>query len=457
MPGADLSIAVSDLGNNGIRSPRHLGAVFSHGEQLLHPWMIAPVRPGERFLGASIQGTTWLNSVINAVQAPMMWAEIGLWYIPLGSMGEWMTQMITNTGDDLEDNTGSTTTSRPMGLGLADSANEPGLQHINRPWAGEVGNGSDLGAVYLPVGSRGSYKVASDWYGLNNTPHANVDSRYDSPPQVDEYVMSAARARTDVQGFADPDPSSTVSMATLMQDMSLLTRTEITYAEYLAAHGVDPRRAASMSMPLMIEHGYIGAQPDPHFVHGFASSGVNDANDSNSYASTVGGGQAGTASTSLVNAGFVYGQRPMASHYKQWDTYRTKAMPIPEPGIILGTVAYWAEEFGVQNAGASSFDATRLINGSLWGDRSFGGIDEQDFIAVLNLYDRGGANVDQAIYNMLNLYINGDIFGYGELTSDNPFAYRDPTGRGYVGAFDRDCTTKLSAQLHILTDMVGSG
>ena len=460
MPGADLSIQLQSLGDRGIRSPRHLGAVHAHGQQILHPWMIAPVRPGETFVGASLQGTSWHNMIMNAIQAPMMWCEVGLWYIPLGAMGEWMQQLITNTGDDLEDATGTTTISGSMGLGEADTANEPGLQNINRPWAGEPATPTDLGLMYLPVGSRGTYKVASDWYGLNNSQHVNVDSRYDNPPQVDEYVMSAARVRADLQGFADPNPSTATSSATILEKISLLTRTEVTYAEYLAAHGVDPRRGTSISTPLMIEHGYLAPQPDPHFVTGFAESGVNNANDQALYEATVGGGQAGTASTSLVNAGFVYGNRPMASHFKHWNTFRTKAMPIPEPGIILGTVVFYVEPFGASNAGAASFDATRLINGSLWGDRSFGGIDEDDFLAVLDLAGRDGASIDQAIWNMLHLYVNGDVFGYGELTTGNPFAFRDVTGRGYDAAqnqFDVDCTTKLSAQLHILSDLVGGG
>lgn len=460
MPGADLSIDLQSVGDRGVRAPRHLGAVFAHQQQQLRPWMIAPVRPGETLLGASIQGETWLNMVCNAPQAPMLWAEIGLWYIPLGVMGEWMKQLITNTGDDLEDNTGTTTLSHPMGLGLADNPNEPGLQNFNRPWAGELGDGADLGAVYLPLGSRGSYQVAGDWYGLNNTPHVNVDSRYDNSPEVDLYVMSASRVRADLQGFADPDPSTSTSLATLMDTLSILARTEITYAEYLAAHGVDPKRAGSISAPVMIEHGFIGSQEDPHFpVIASLSGGVTDNNDKQLYEATVGSGIAGTTATNDADFGFVYGMRPMAAFYRKWNTFRTKAMPIPEPGIILGTVVGYQEPFGAGEGGAQ-LDATRLINGALWGDRSFGGIDETDFMTVLDTFDRGGAQVNQAIYNMLNLYVNGDVFGYGELTTGNPFAFRDISGRGIdqgVASFDPDFTTKLSGQLYILSDLVGGG
>lgn len=453
--GADVSMKASDLGDRGLRSPRHLGMIYGQPFGRLHPFMVAPVRPGETLVGASLQGDTWLNSVINAVQAPMMWAEVGLWYIPLPAMGDWMTRMITATGDDVEDAT-SGTFSTPGSIAFADNPNEPGLQRGNRPWAGETGHGAgtDLGAAYMPYASRGTYKVGEDWYGVNNYAGVHSDSRYNNAPDVDNGVSSASRKRADLQGFADPNPSTSSSFASMLEELSLLTKGEFTYAEYLAAHGVNPRHSGSISQPLMIQNGYLQAK-NPEFVAGFASSGVNNANDQDAIEETVGGGQAGTTSTSLTNAGFVYGLRPMSSFCTVYNTFRQSSMFFDAPGIILGTVAPFIEKAG-QTDGGSYFDAVRMINGGHWGDRSFGGVEETDFLHVADYYPRDGVQDDQSIWNFLNTYINGDNFSYSPIAAGNPFAFRDPTGRGMVEDDDvTGVTSHLSAQLHILSDLVG--
>lgn len=456
MPGADLSVSMGSVGDRGLRSPRHLGMLFAHQDNSLRPWMCAPVRPGETFVGASLQGQTWLNSVINAPQAPMMWAEVGLWYIPLTAYGDWMVRLLTATGDDIEDSVGGTFGSQGS-IGFADQADEQGLQIFNRPWAGEVGDAaaSDLGAAYVPLVSRGTYKVAEDWYGLNNYRAVGSVSRYDNPPTVDQYVRGAASKRVDLQGAKDPNPSTTVSLASLMADLSLLTKTEVSYAEYLAAHGVNPRHSDGISMPLMTSHGALTGQSNPEFAHGVFGE-VNDASDSGAYEQTAAGGRAGTTVTSDVNAGFIYGHRPMAAFNKTWNTFRTKAIRFDAPGVILGTVCYWAEPAG-QSDGGAYMDAVRLVQGGMWGDRSFGGIEETDFMHVNDYFNRSGTQEDQSLWNMLNLYINGDVFGHGEVATGNPFAFRGPTGRGLTGVMDTDVTTKLSCQLHILSDLVGGG
>lgn len=210
-----------------------------------------------------------------------------------------------------------------------------------------------------------------------------------------------------------------------------------------------------MTAPLLIEHGYVAPQPDPIFAYANARDAVVTETSENDYASTMGGARFGPNVQNDTDAGFVYDQRPLAAHYKHWKTFRTKPMPIPEPGVIIGTVVAWQEEFGADAAGAAQFDATRLVNGSLWGDRSFGGIDETDFIAVLDTFNRGAGQIDQSIYNMLNLYVNGDIFGFGTEVTGNPFALRALTGRGLTGDYETDFTTKISTQLHILSDLVG--
>lgn len=455
--GADVSMKASELGDRGLRSPRHIGMIYAQEFARLQPWMCAPVRPGETFVGASIQGETWLNSVINAVQAPMMWAEVGLWYIPLPALGDWMTRMLTNTGDDVEDQSTGTTSSGSS-IDYADSPNEPGLQIGNRPWAGETGDAAvgDLGAAYMPYVSRGTFKVAEDWYGVNNERGVATDTRYDAPPIVDNGVSSASRKRADLQGFGDDNPSTSQSFATMLEDLSLLTKGEFTYAEYLAAHGVNPRHSSSISQPMLIENGAITAR-DPKFAVGLMESNVLDNQDNDDYAGQVGAGLFGLNATQDVNAGFVYGQKPMASYMKRWNTYRTKAFHFDAPGVLLGTVVPYVELAG-QTDGGSYFDAVRMTSGGHWGDRSFGGVEETDFLAVRDYFPRDGIQDDQSIWNFLNTYINGDNFGYGEIAAGNPFAFRDVTGRGYTTTGQtRDVTTKLSCQLHILSDLVGGG
>lgn len=456
--GAKSTMSIASVGQRGLRAPRHLGLVYGHGQSLLQPWMIAPVRPGESFVGGSIQGETWLNSVINAVQAPMMYAEVGLFYIPLVALGPWFARLITATGDDVEDAT-SQTASLPGSVDFADSPNEPGLQIGQINWAGEPGDSasSDVAAMKVPLGSRGTYKVAEDFYGLNNYQGVATDARYDNPPQVDPYINGSGRKRIDLQGFADQIPSSSQSLGSLVQSLSLLTKVEVSYADYLAAHGVDPRRSESISMPIMLKHGMLQAQSDPSFVTGFDTTGmVNDAQDDvDTFLETVGGAQAGVVAQSGAGNGWVYGMRPMAAFRRTWKMHRRKAIRFTAPGILLGTVVYWVES-AVQTDGGAYFDATRLVNGGLWGDRSLGGIEETDFMAVLDYFPRDGAQDDQSLYNFLNLYVNGDSFAYGANADDEePFNFLDVSGRVMGVNNHIDVTSKLSAQLYILSDMIG--
>lgn len=454
--GAKPNMKLQSVGNRGLRSPRHIGMIAGHRAHFLHPWMAAPVRPGETFVGASIQGESWLNSVIQAPMAPMMYAEIGLFYIPLIALGDWYARLITATGDDIEDAT-SGTFSGPGSVSFADTANEPGLQIGPVDWAGEPGDtlASDTGAAKIPVSSHGTYKIAEDWYGVNNYVGVGDENRYSNPPLVDGYISSASRKRIDLQGFADADPSGSQSVATMLDTLSLLTKMEMSYAEYLAAHGVDPRKSDAMSMPLMLNHGAL-TSTNPEFAHGVGIN-VNDAQDNGSgYDSSSGGGRVGSVPTSETNQGFLYGVKPMSSYMKRWDTYRRKPVRFNHPGILLGTCVFYVE-VAHQTDGGAYLDATRLINGGLWGDRSLGGVEETDFMAVLDYFPRDGTQDDQSAWNFLNLYVNGDNFAYGQdpETDDQPFDFRDPTGRSIGDTPHISCTTKLSAQLHILSDLIG--
>lgn len=460
MPGADLQMSVASVGDRGLRSPRHVGQIYSQQQRFLHPWMVAPVRPGETFVGASLQGVTWLNSIVNAVQAPLMWGEIGLWYIPLPALGDWFQRLISSTGQDAETTTNAVLTTN-IPIGFAGDPNEPGAQNFNRPWAGEIAVTGNVGTGYIPYASRGTYKIGEDWYEISQPSDVSEDSRYDNPPFVGPYIRSMGRMKADLQGFADPDPSFNQSMAILLSQLHLLTSQERSYAEILAAHGVPPSRAGAMSVPLMLEHGAITPQSDPHFVYAGSNNTVlvsenNDDAVSPSYEQTMGGGRYGTTVQDDSDAGFIYSQRPMASFWKTWNSFRTKPMRIPDFGIIIGTAVQY-QEFAGQGDEGHMFDAIGLVNGGMWGDRSAGGVEETDFMHVRSLADRGGGNPEQAILNALNLYLHGDVFNFGEIATGNPFAFRDPTGRGFLGNNVTDYTTKLSCQLHILSDLVGGG
>lgn len=470
MPGAntDLSISRPD-DDRGVRSPRHTQFMYRHLRNRLNPWMLAPVRPGETLLGVSLQGETNTNGILQVPVAPMIYAEVGLWYIPLSTYPQWFLDVITASAEDSAERSGQDVSGTGV-LVTTDAVGDQGhksqgLQHKPRQWAGELGDaaGTDDSSVYLPYTSHGTYKVARDWYDMDIAGSFwNNDDLFDNPPIIEDYIRSVQRSAFDL-GLAgvDVDPTAASWFSELVERMYLLTQPEMTYAEYLAAHGVNPRRAGGLCMPVMLDHAMLNPVGSPTILHTGASGTANrdDVDLSDTWkltAFTAGGGSHSIA----------VDQKPVAMFGNRWNSYRKRSLSFDEPGFLLGTVTYW--EHNARGDMFAHLAGNRMTHPGHWGNRAFGGIEEQDFIATQSLYQQSGAapTVGQeagqtsGIYgmNMLNLYLHGDETALGEVNGLNigpqAFGFRGPGGDFQEEAY-LDLSSKLSCQLHIATDMVG--
>ena len=397
----------------------------------------------------------------------MTYAEIGLWYVPISTYPSWFRDVITATAEDVAERANNVS-----GTGVQESTTAVndqghmamGLQQKPRQWAGELGAaaGDDTSSSYMPYTSHGVYKIAADWYDMDIAGSMwNNNDLFDNPPFIENYIRSAQRSAFDL-GLTgvDVDPTAASWFSELVERLYLLSQPELTYAEYLAGHGVDPRRAGGLCMPIMLDHAMLKPTA-PTVFHTGAGTSANrndvDLSDTMEIISfTAGGGSHSIA----------FDEKAVSPYGHTWNTYRKRSLFFDEPGFIIGTVTHWnVKARGDMHA---HFAANRMTHPGMWGNRAFGGVEESDFIGTQSLYQQSGAapTVGQeagqtsGIYalNMLNLYLHGDENAISESNGLNiapqAFAYRQPGGTFQEGAY-LDLTSKLSCQLHIASDLVG--
>jgi len=423
--------------------------------------MLAPVRPGETLAAASITGDTVFDSVVQLQNLPMTYAELGLWFVPFTVLPPWMKAMVIGTPQDFLDHgdIGGTTAPLDGGPIASQGHTTEGLQTRLRPWAGEVGGNQTVQqdvSAYAPFASWCTYMIAQDWYDTQGIDWEDED-QFQNEPVVSQYVRGATMSSFTVGSAAlDTDPSSITSLAQLVEDLFLLTRTETTWAEYLAQHGVDPRRLQSMTVPLMLQHEYCGNMGSPQF---FSNSMTDQAVDLENVEAT------GFANTHQIEAHLTdpdewstgWDSRGLGLIGTKWGRSGSPMIRFEQPGFIVGTHVWWGEDGGAQDYG-HIFDATRLIKPGNWGHRAAGGIDEEDFITANDLYDTAGTSLQvgdsdqsgQNVMNMLNLFLHGEI---AAPLGTSFFRYRGPYGRTLGDPLIR-MSSRFSGQLHIISDLV---
>lgn len=461
MAGAEQNINVAPLPARGMRRPKHWAGLSRVGERRLYPFMAHPLRPGETLDSFSLHGETWFSSLLNLIEAPIIEVELGLWVVPLSAYPSWFKEIFTASAEDFEEE------GQPENAGMAlpfSTATEPnqglgsiGFQGVARPWAGE------FGAQYMPYVSIGTHEIAQTWYEIANTEDLGSNAQnLDQPPEVGEYIRSMAGNGMLTGGINDPDPSVTSSLSALIESMYLLTKTEQTYAEYLAAHSTDPRRLSHLPHPVLLEQGVLTPY-DPQVMGGMLSADVPGGitvEDEFRRHQVV---EQDRITTTPGAEGLWYANRPFGPLYKRWTTSRRRRLYIQEPSILIGTAVWWTDTFG-GNAGGHGHDVRFLQNSGMWGDRSFGDVDEAEMFAPMSVEDRDGTELGPFIMNAMNLYMGGDSFAYdGEVVGSGvaaPFGFESPSGWDLSAAFQSTngsiaCTHKFSVQLNILSDLVG--
>lgn len=466
MPGANLSVGIAPNPDRGLRSPREVGYVYGQAPQVLQPFMVHPLRPGETLAGLSVRGDSFIPSIVNLPQAPMTWAELGIWIVPLSTLDPFFTDLVVGTGEDVAERaTALKVGGTAAGLApnpLSDQGHlTPGLQGSLRAWAGEIGGSSGgnliLGSQYAPYTSHSTYKVAADWYDIRTTLDYQSVGLFDNPPGIEKFVRGALANNFDAGLVGvDPGPVTGFDLSTLIEQMFLLTQGEYTYAEYLAAHSVNPRMAGGLSQPVLVEQAFMNPQRDGQFVGGTIAATAQNNFEENTFDSSWVGDQIDPTSEST----YVHDRAPYGMLRSHWNINKTRGVFIEEPSVLLGTLTHWPVT-AADNEYSYHFDMNRMTHPGHWGNRTGGGFDEEDFIATQLIYQKDQVNLqagsegDQsgdAVFNLMNKYLHGEINAIGDGAPD-AFRFKKPGGESYNQA-NTDMLSKISTQLHILSDMV---
>lgn len=489
--GLNLNVRRSSLPDRGLRSPQHVGYVVAAQEQQLLPFMAAPVLPGESLVGMSLRGDSIMRALTMVAQSPLCYADLAYWYIPLSALDRFFVEMYAASGEDKVE-AGATTLLNPTSSILnapnpvSDQGHTtPGLQATVREWAGEIGgqDGSDnrvQGSEYLPLVSWATWKVASDWYDLGVLGSRWGDSDlFDSPPLVERYIRSATSSHFTLGAGALDDITTgggdnIDNLSQIVEKMFLLAQPEMTYPEILAAAGVNVMRnggIGGLALPIMHQQHVIRQQAAGNVMFGKTDTDL--SRDSVLSGSSGAATQIAPVPNDPDGASFFY-QRSAVGHLScNWSENRRRNLFIEEPGIILGTIC-WYSLLNQDSEYAHMFDITRMTGPGHWGRPSPGGVDEEDFVKRDQLYDRLGTGLQagadigaignqtgDAVLNMLNLYLNGDVSSTGlaqAATPDQPdpggqYRFFDPMGDIHDSR-NSSINHRLSTQLHVLSPLV---
>jgi hypothetical protein len=421
----------TELRARGLRNPRH---DFYHAVETerVQPIFACPVRPRETVVGWRLKLEVALSEAVKLCWAPYTDIEVGVWKVPISTLGEHFADMFVA---DFEDSGGGNfgASGGPLGSGVLSSTNTPAfdghlspsvLHNRTRTWAGELAGQVDAAVrdnarSYVPYVSAATYHVARSYYELEletGFGDRNQADLWNLPPKVSskQRGMTASSIGANLQD----DQIPTGGVAEWAERLSLLSRRNRTYAEYLQGFGVPLDRVRSLPEPLMVKRFTL----DHDWKTTSASFDTNIGSAALPWTGTNGGfnGYTGYNVRRLDDIG---GVAPVMHGaimdsgagmiHGEVDLTRKRRIMIDEPSIILGTIVVY-DNGPNQVYQDHVADISRLISGALWGDSNS---DEIDFITSQQL--PGAMNMNRS-------------FGAGtpNFPATNPgFAERNPDGQ----------------------------
>lgn len=443
-----------DLQERGLRNPHHGFAVVT-GSRLLQPVFAAPARPMETIVGWRLQLDAMVTQMLRMPWCPPITVEFGAWKVPVSTLGDYFTDLFVA---DFEDESDAVATARLIeGSGVPHAGTPVSAQGPNsgsalhsrtRHWAGELGTTSasatfDTARAFTPYVSAATYHVARSFYELelelgNSSPSSIGgftridDDLWQTPPVISEYYRSMTGT---AMGATASAVIPTTNLAGWAERISLLSRPNRTYREYLQGFGVPDSRIATLPEPLMLLRRRLRPM-DAKLI----GNVVPVSTDQTGVGERYGFGKWASNHTQTGTTFTQAGDSNLSAYMSRIDETRKRRLMIDEPSIILGTVCFQVMNTTQQNF-AAHMDINRLISGALWGDANS---DEADFIHAQDLASTSGMSSipgrpqgTEVIYsgtnedgvgppyvmNALNLFLNGDVF------TNDVFAFQ-PYGPG---------------------------
>lgn len=416
-------------------------------ERELRPLFCAPMRPNETLVGLRFRLEAMFQQMAKIAWFIPIEVECAVWKIPLSQLGDEFVDLLVA---DAEEGWGLFPTLGGSGVTI-EAVNTSGphtrspLHFRNRPWAGEVAqfgapNNAETG--YVPYVSTGVWHVARSYYEMEmsqdpgktgalnpqtTTRQRTSDDLYETPPRLGPHIRTALNSSVpigNVAGSPDFDEDTAPitgfndSIANWAERLSLMTKPNQTYAEYLADFGVSATRLRSLPEPLMIQRRMMARLGSPQLIGGLlpiVNPGVTAFHENHGESVSTVFQNAGATSTYQL-----YTDSAGVTNFGcGFDLTRGRRIMADEPSILLGTWCFW-QWMTHQSDAAHYLETTRMTHGSHWGN-PIGGIEESDFLAVAPLWTRDGTaglipgeqptgGGSTSAYNMLNLYLNGDNF-----------------------------------------------
>jgi hypothetical protein len=469
-----------DLRARGIRTPMHSGLITAQVQQLT-PWMVAPLRPNETLVGVRLDGHAFLNLMMKlGIHLPLGY-ELSMWKVPLSALGEEFVRLAVNDVEDVVH----------LGLGQSyDNVELPGALasqgHLGgtalgtkpRIWAGEIGEDATPSGFddprYARFCSAATWNVAQNYYDLElgetgSPADYNDPDLHDNPPTVADMIrgatysgISAGDTSASSPDYVPHSPSiMALSVAQWAEALSLMTKMNLTYAEWLGQFGVPSSRVRTLPEPIVIRRGMLDPWGPPHSWY----TGANYYSDPGANATDHQHFHVNSDFVNDINGFYIQGNGPYTSDDPdggmawagdrmginkfgaKFRITRQRRLIADEPCVILGLFCWWPT-MSFENQYVHHVDMSQMTKPAHWGVPT-GGLDEADFMTANVLFNRdadavqAGSDEEAGIraMNMLNLYVHGDSF------------CNDPDRFVNAGPFDNITVTKNQQFINMLVDV----
>lgn len=457
----------------GLRTPlmTDLRAIPPHQ---LHPFLVHPLRPMETLVGMSINGHALLSNMVKLAWTPPIEFEVGVWKVPVASLGDEFQQLLISDPEDEwdlgsdVDRVGTGVRYPPGSVTEQGHLDGSALGDRDRPWAGEIGT-PDLEGVsnparaYAKFTSASTYRVANSFYETeyDEANRSQIDDDlYQVPPQLSEHIRGATFSGISAGEASPVTPDSdnipVDSVSTFAERLSMMGNANLTWAEWLRAWGSDISRISSIPEPVFVKRYMMTNFGSPQY-----GPALTDLANVLTPSQVLNGGE--TVTEFQQTPGRIFSDSSGLAQFGQVVRARRRRRVIAdEPSILLGTICWWPW-MNELNELVAHFDANRMIFGSMWG-HPMGGLDEAEFVTVQDVsgatpgLGHDGASLSNRAFNLLNLYLNG------EATSNEPgrFGFRffgqqvSPFFEAIGGTEDDQqlVNSMLKTRLAIATDLV---